>query len=228
MLAIQLPIGARNVRDRVGSTQGGPLVKQETRKALNLTAEHAARALHSLIADGKLAIRDVTTALSRRKRLVKELRDRFTALETGGVAAAAKARKAASPKAAGSRSRKATARKANRTRREIPAAARARAGARTTAKAAAAATTKKKMSARSSGRKASTQRAAAKAAVSRKPAHTAAAAAGTEPKQRPGADTESATPTSVPAPSAGGRRLPKVANPEHDGRGPAPQDWNRA
>lgn len=206
-------------------------MKQETRKALNLTAEYAARALHFLIADGKLAIRDVTTALSRRKKLVKELKDRFTALETGGVVRTAKARGGASSKAA--------ARKAGRNGREIST-ARAKAGARSTAKAAGEATRKKTI-ARSARRRASTQKAATKAAVSsrqtrrpgtiraktKKPAQTAAAAA-TEQRQRPDADTESGAPTSAPAASTEGRRLPKVANPEHEGRGPAPRDWNQA
>ena len=82
-------------------------MRQDARKALNQTADLAARALHFLIADGKLALRDVTTALSRRKKLIKQLKDRFTALETEVTAAAAKARKATSRKTASGRPRKA-------------------------------------------------------------------------------------------------------------------------
>ncbi len=111
-------------------------MRQETRKALNQTADFAARALHFLIADGRLAIRDVTTALSRRKKLMKQLKDRFTALETEGIAATAKAkaRKAAPRKAASRKAapRKAASRKAAAASRPRKAVARKAVKAKTT------------------------------------------------------------------------------------------------
>src|SRR5689334_14326629 len=112
-------------------------MRKQTQKALDLTADYVARALHFLIADGKLAIRDVTTALSRRKKLMKQIRDRFSALETSGAATSAKARKATPRKAARSRTK---------------AAAKAKAGARATAEAARA-KTRAKTIARSAAKK---------------------------------------------------------------------------
>ena len=89
-------------------------MRQETRSALNRTADLAARALHFLIADGKLAIRDVTTALSRRKKLVTALKNRFIALETeSGVAGKTK------PKARKTAPRKAAARKTVRAKAAV-------------------------------------------------------------------------------------------------------------
>jgi hypothetical protein len=61
-------------------------LKRKTRKALTFTPEHAARALHVLISDGKLAARDVATALKRREKQIKELKDRLAALEGSVVA----------------------------------------------------------------------------------------------------------------------------------------------
>ena len=217
-------------------------MRRDTRKALNLTAEYAARALHFLIADGKLALRDVSTALSRRKKLIKELKDRFTALETSRIGRTAKARKAAPRKPARSRRRTAV-RRAGQTRRALPKAARAKAGARSTAKAPAK-VTGKKTAARSAGSKATT-RTATKAtttkkptrrpgtgmrpgtvgARTRKPDSTAATAATTE-TQRPVVDTQS-IPAPAPTPSTEGRRSPRVVHPEREGGGPAPRGWNQ-
>lgn len=56
-------------------------MRRKTRKTLKFTAEHAVRALHFLISDGKIAARDVATALKRRERQIKELRNRLAALE---------------------------------------------------------------------------------------------------------------------------------------------------
>jgi len=212
-------------------------MKKQTQKALNLTADYAARALHFLIADGKLAIRDVTTALSRRKKLMKQIMDRFTALETSGAATttAMKARKATP--------RKATSR--------TEAAVRAKAGARATARAAGAKRTKTIARSATTKRKAGPRKAAAaKEAVSHKstrripiqastrpgavrtrttkPAQAPATAAA-ERKARPDSATESAasTPAPAPAPKSEGRKLPKVANPEHGGGAHAPLDRNQ-
>jgi ParB-like chromosome segregation protein Spo0J len=56
-------------------------VRRKTRKALELSAEHAAIALHLLIEDGKIAASDVARALKRREKMIQELRDRLIALE---------------------------------------------------------------------------------------------------------------------------------------------------
>lgn len=111
-------------------------MKRKTRKALTITADHAARALHALIAEGKLAARDVLTALKRREKLIKELRDRFTALESEAVPAIARARKSVSRKparkiasASGAKARTKSRRQGNRAgvkRRETKSAAAAR------------------------------------------------------------------------------------------------------
>ena len=56
-------------------------MRRKTRKALELSAEHAAIALHLLIEDGKIAASDVARALKRREKMIQELRDRLIALE---------------------------------------------------------------------------------------------------------------------------------------------------
>lgn len=56
-------------------------MRRKTKKALKLSAEHAAVALHLLIADGKLAAADVTKALKNREKMIKDLRARLSALE---------------------------------------------------------------------------------------------------------------------------------------------------
>jgi hypothetical protein len=61
---------------------------------MKFTAEHAANALHILIADGKLAARDVAHALKRREGMIKELRDKLASLEHGVASGIADARKA--------------------------------------------------------------------------------------------------------------------------------------
>jgi RNA polymerase primary sigma factor len=211
-------------------------MKKQTQKALNLTADYAARALHFLIADGKLAIRDVTTALSRRKKLMKQIMDRFTALETSGAATTT------ATKAGKATPRKATSR--------TEAAARAKAGARAAARAAGAKRTKSIARSATTKRKASPRKAAAKEAVSHKstrriPIQTstrpgavrtrttkptqAPATTAAERKPRPDSATESAasTPAPAPAPKSEGRKLPKVANPEHGGGAHAPLDRNQ-
>lgn len=56
-------------------------MRRKTRKALKLSAEHAAVALNLLIQDGKIAAADVAKALKRREQLIKDLRARLDALE---------------------------------------------------------------------------------------------------------------------------------------------------
>ena len=55
--------------------------KRRTRPGLpSISAEQARQALHVLIADGKIAAREVQNALARREKLVHDLRQRLNAL----------------------------------------------------------------------------------------------------------------------------------------------------
>lgn len=56
-------------------------MRRKTRKALKLSAEHAAVALNLLIQDGKIAAADVAKALKRREKMIQDLRARLNALE---------------------------------------------------------------------------------------------------------------------------------------------------
>ena len=69
-------------------------MRRKTRKALKLSAEHAAVALQLLIEDGKVAAADVTRALKNREKLIKDLRARLSALETAARPAARRIAKA--------------------------------------------------------------------------------------------------------------------------------------
>lgn len=60
-------------------------MKRKTRTTLTLSAEHSAHALHVLMADGKIAAKDVTNALKRREQMIRNLRQRLVALEQGAV-----------------------------------------------------------------------------------------------------------------------------------------------
>jgi hypothetical protein len=66
-------------------------MRRKTRKAVNLTAQHAALALQMLIEDGKIAARDVTAALRRREKMVRDLRAKLASLgeEAGAIVRAA-------------------------------------------------------------------------------------------------------------------------------------------
>ena len=75
-------------------------MKRKTRKTLKLTAEHAAHALHILIADGKIAATDVASALKRREGLIRDLRQRLVALEQGTVSTIERTGKKVAPKVA--------------------------------------------------------------------------------------------------------------------------------
>jgi pyruvate/2-oxoglutarate dehydrogenase complex dihydrolipoamide acyltransferase (E2) component len=85
-------------------------VRRRTKKALKLTAHHAAIALQMLIHDGKIAAGDVAKALKRREKMIRELRRRLSALEDASRPAARKLAAA---------SRKAARRAAPRARKAI-------------------------------------------------------------------------------------------------------------
>ncbi|HTR04318.1 MAG TPA: hypothetical protein VMN82_14095 [Thermoanaerobaculia bacterium] len=81
-------------------------MRRKTKKALKLSAEHAAAALQLLIEDGKIAAADVTRALRKREQLIKDLRVRLAALEKAArpaagrvVRAGRRAARRAAPKA---------------------------------------------------------------------------------------------------------------------------------
>ena len=60
---------------------------RRTRTLFHFTSDQAALALNVLIADGKIAARDVANALERREQLIRNLRQRLVALEHGPVSA---------------------------------------------------------------------------------------------------------------------------------------------
>jgi hypothetical protein len=68
-------------------------MRTKTKKALRLSAHHASLALQMLVDDGKIAAKDVTAALKRREKTIRELRARLSAL--GEDVAASVARTAA-------------------------------------------------------------------------------------------------------------------------------------
>ena len=74
-------------------------MKRRIRTQLRISASSAAHALHVLIADGKLAAKDVVNALKRREAMIDELRQRLVALEQGLVSSTAVVRKAATRRA---------------------------------------------------------------------------------------------------------------------------------
>jgi hypothetical protein len=77
-------------------------VRRKTKKALKLSANHAAVALHLLIEDGRIAAADVTKALKNREKMIRDLRARLEALEKAAAPVArriAKAARRAAPKA---------------------------------------------------------------------------------------------------------------------------------
>jgi aminopeptidase N len=63
-------------------------VRRKTKKALKMTGDHAAVALQLLIEEGRIAAADVARALQRRDKLMRELRDRLSALENLALPAA--------------------------------------------------------------------------------------------------------------------------------------------
>ena len=69
-------------------------MRRKTKKALRLSAEHAAAALQLLIEDGKVAAADVVRALRRREQLIRDLKARLSSLEAAARPAARRAAKA--------------------------------------------------------------------------------------------------------------------------------------
>jgi hypothetical protein len=56
-------------------------MKRKTKKALKLTAHHAAIALNMLVQEGKIVAADIAGALKRREKLMKDLRAKISSLE---------------------------------------------------------------------------------------------------------------------------------------------------
>lgn len=56
-------------------------MRRKTKKALKLTADHAAVALQLLLEEGKIAAGDITRALERREKTIREIRARLADLE---------------------------------------------------------------------------------------------------------------------------------------------------
>ncbi len=226
-------------------------MKRKTRKAVRLTAEHAARALHALVADGKLAARDVTTALKRRRKLIRKLKDRFAALENGTVSATARAGKEVARKAASKPRRSAGAapnqrrqgrylaaiRRLSKQDRARIQSIRRKAGAGAAIKAAEEVARKKEI-ARSTRRKAVRPGVAGKAAVARRQTPqagrgtqlsmvkadtnpTARKAAMTRQERHPSAGGEGRIDTPAAAQAAEGTGVPDPGKPEQGVRGPA-------
>ena len=55
-------------------------MRRKTKKALKLSAHHASLALQMLVEDGKIAAKDVSAALKRREKTIRDLRARLSAL----------------------------------------------------------------------------------------------------------------------------------------------------
>jgi hypothetical protein len=74
-------------------------VRRKTKKALDLSAHHASLALQMLVEDGKIAAKDVTNALKRREKTIRDLRARLSALGDDVAASVAKTAAREAPKA---------------------------------------------------------------------------------------------------------------------------------
>jgi hypothetical protein len=74
-------------------------VRQKTKKALRLSAHHASLALQMLVDDGKIAAKDVSAALKRREKTIRELRARLSALGEDVAASVAKTAAREAPRA---------------------------------------------------------------------------------------------------------------------------------
>ena len=74
-------------------------MRTKTKKALRLSAHHASLALQMLIDDGKIAAKDVTAALKRREKTIRELRARLSALGEDVAATVAKTAAREGPRA---------------------------------------------------------------------------------------------------------------------------------
>lgn len=74
-------------------------MRRKTKKALKLSASHASLALQMLIDDGKIAAKDVTAALKRREKTIRDLRARLSALGEDVAASVAKTAAREGPRA---------------------------------------------------------------------------------------------------------------------------------
>jgi hypothetical protein len=74
-------------------------VRTKTKKALKLSAHHASLALQMLVEDGKIAAKDVTAALKRREKTIRELRARLSALGEDVASTVAKTAAREAPRA---------------------------------------------------------------------------------------------------------------------------------
>ncbi len=74
-------------------------MRQKTKKALRLSAHHASLALQMLVDDGKIAAKDVSAALKRREKTIRELRARLSALGEDVAASVAKTTAREAPRA---------------------------------------------------------------------------------------------------------------------------------
>jgi hypothetical protein len=70
------------------------------RKALGLSADQALQALHVLMHDGKILARDVTKAIQRREKLVRQLRAKLAELGDEGYKVARRVGQQAAPRIA--------------------------------------------------------------------------------------------------------------------------------
>jgi hypothetical protein len=60
-------------------------LRRNLQRHITIQPKHAAHALHTLIAEGKLTAKDITNALKRREKLIFVLRHRLAALESGAI-----------------------------------------------------------------------------------------------------------------------------------------------
>ena len=74
-------------------------MRSKTKKALKLSAHHASLALQMLVEDGKIAAKDVTAALKRREKTIRELRARLSALGDDVAASVTKTAAREAPRA---------------------------------------------------------------------------------------------------------------------------------
>ncbi len=74
-------------------------MRRKTKKTLRLSAEHASLALQMLLEDGKIVAKDVTSALKRREKTIRDLRARLSALGEDVAASVAKTAAREGPKA---------------------------------------------------------------------------------------------------------------------------------
>lgn len=70
-------------------------MKRTTRKTLQIGSDQAAQALHMLVSEGRVAAREVYAVLKRREKLLRELRERLTALGVDGLRVVAGVRREA-------------------------------------------------------------------------------------------------------------------------------------